>query len=310
MARKTRRRRLSRGRGGRFVSRRSSGTRRRRSSRRRTRRNPVLPISWNPKRKRRGGRRRRNPLFLSRKGFAARKHKGYRRLHIRRRAPRTWHNNPRRRRVSRRYRNNPVLPISWNPVRALGLGGAPGEILGKLTSFMDVKFWTETGVPAAVGFFGSKAAGGFALDLLAKVWTPPAAAQPYVKMGADALGGATLAYLVSRFYSKHAGDSIWLGTVVNVAHALLKQVLGGTDIARKIGLDGLGDDLADRMKQEIANRVSARLNGMGSYLRTTNIRGGGVGEYVTEGALRGRSSYSPGPGGVADYDVTNQDPVI
>ena len=306
MARKTRRRRLSRGRSGRFVSRRSrGGTRRRRSSRRRVRRNPVLPISWNPKRKRRrGGRRRRNPLFLSRKGFSPRKHRGYRRLRMKRSAPRHWHNNPRRRRS---YRRNSVLPISWNPARALGLGGAPGQILGKLRSFVDVQFLADTAVPAATGFFASKVVGSFILDGAAKVGIPiPAAAQPYAKMAADALGGATLAYLVSRFYKSKAGDMIWMGTIVNVAHALLKQVLGGTSIAKTIGLDGLGDDLADRMKRAIADRVAGRLNGMGAYLRSTNIQRG-VGEYVTEGAMRMNSSYSPTGGDLRDYDVTNQE---
>ncbi len=304
MARKTRRRRLSRGRSGRFVSRRSSGTRRRRSSRRRVRRNPVLPISWNPKRKRRGSRRRRNPLFLSRKGFSARKHKGYRRLRIRRSAPRHWHNNPRRRRS---YRRNGFLPISWNPGKALGLGGMPGQVLGKLGSFIDVKFLSETAVPAAGGFFMSKLAGSYILDGAAKVGIPiPAAAAPYARMAADALGGATLAYLVSRFYKKQAGDAVWMGTIVNVAHALLKQVLGGTAIAKTIGLDGLGDDLADRMKRAIADRVAGRLNGMGSYLRNTNLNRG-VGEYVTEGAMRMNSGYSPSGGDLRDYDVTNQE---
>lgn len=302
MARKTRRRRMpSRGRGGRFTSRRSGGRRRSR----RTRRNPVLPINWNPRRRRR--RARRNPLFLSRKGFSPRKHKGYRRLHMRRSAPRFWH-NPRRRRGGRRYRNNPVLPISWNPAKALGLGGAPGQIVGRLGSFIDVKFWTETGVPAAAGFFGSKFAGGFVVDMLSKVWTPPAAAAPYVKMGADALAGSGIAFLLSNFGMKKQADSFWLGTVVNIGHALLKQLLGGTEIAKKIGLDGLGDDLADRMKEAIAERVNGALNGygMGSYLRTTNLNG--IGEYVTENALRMRPAYSATPGAnLKDYDVTNQD---
>lgn len=211
--------------------------------------------------------------------------------------------------MSRRYRRNSILPISWNPARALGLGGAPGQILGKLGSFVDVKFWTETGVPAAAGFFGSKAVGGLILDQATRFGLPiPAAAQPYAKMAADALGGATLAYLVSRFYSSKAGDSVWLGTIVNVAHALLKQVLGGTAIAKTIGLDGLGDDLAQRMKDEIARRVQGNLNGMGSYLRSTNIPVRGMGEYVTHPALRMRQNFAPTPGAdLKDYDVTNQE---
>jgi len=304
MARKTRRRRHRRmpprGRGGRFKSRSSHRRRRRRTRRnpvlpiswnprrrrRRSRRNPaVLPVSWNPTRRRRRRRARRNPLFLSRRGFSNRKHRGYRRLHRRRRSPRFWH----------------------NPVGALTLRSGPvGAVMGNLQSFIDVKFWTETGLPAAGGYFGSKAIGGFIMGLLPPAVTSqiPAVAQPFVKMTIDAIGGSGLAYVVGRFYSKKAGDAVWLGTVVNVAHALLKQLLGGTDIAKTIGLDGLGDDLADRMRSEIARRVEAsvnggRLNGMGSYLRATNLN-----EYVTEGALRSRGSYSPG-NALGDEGVDN-----
>jgi hypothetical protein len=292
MARKTRRRRHktpSRGRGGRFMK---STRRHRRSSRRRTRRNPVLPISWNPTRRRRR-RSRRNPLFLSRKGFSGRKHSGYRRLHRRRHSPRYWHNP--RRGSRRRVRRNPVLPISWNPVSALGMGGPVGSVLGRVKSFIDVRFLTETALPAASGFFGSKAVGGFFYNQIpvSILQNVPAAAFPYVRMATDALGGAGLAWLVGRFIGKKQGDMVWLGTVVNVAYSALKAVLGGTDIARTIGLDGLGDDLASRMKQEIAGRVQNSLNGLGSYLRTTNVRGS-MGEYVTEGAMRMSNAFSPG----------------
>ena len=226
---------------------------------------------------------------------------------MRRHAPRTWHNNPRRRRRS--YRNNPVLPISWNPARALGLGGAPGQILGRMSSFIDVKFWMSTGLPAATGFFTSKAGGQIILDTVGRFVTVPAAAAPYAKMAADALAGAGLSYVVGRFHSKQAGDALWLGTVVNVAHALLKNVLGGTEIAKKIGLDGLGDDLAQRMREQILSRVNGNLNGMGDYLRITNVPNRGpMGEYVTEQALRMRGGYAPGPGGdLRDYDISNQE---
>lgn len=290
MARKTRRRKTSlRGRGGRF----KSSRRHRRASRRRTRRNPVLPISWNPKPRRRR-RSRRNPLFLSRRGFSGRKHKGYRRLHRRRHSPRHWHNNPRRRRS---YRRNPVLPISWNPVSLAS--GPIGAVTGRMKDFVDVKFWTETGVPAAAGFFGSKALGGMLMSyvpptVMAQI---PAVAQPYAKMAADSVAGALLSWAIGKYYDKKAGDAFWLGTVVNVSYALLKQLLGGTDIAKTIGLDGLGDDLADRMKSEIQRRVQAsinggKLNGLGAYLRTTNVRN--MGEYVTERALKSSATYSPG----------------
>lgn len=165
-----------------------------------------------------------------------------------------------------------------------------------MKSFIDVKFWTETGIPAAGGYFGSKAAGAALLSFVPASLTDqlPVAAKPYLKLVADGVAGATLSWAIGRFYDKKAGDAFWLGTVVNIAHSLLKQFLGGTDIAKTIGLDGLGDDLADRMRAEIARRVEAsvnggRLNGVGSYLRTTNLQ-----EYVTERDLRGRASYSPG----------------
>jgi hypothetical protein len=299
MARKTRRRRHktpSRGRGGRFKS---SRRHRRSSRRRRTRRNPVLPISWNPKPRRRR-RSRRNPLFLSRRGFSGRKHKGFRRLHRRRHSPRYWH-NPRRRRS---YRRNPVLPISWNPVSMAS--GPIGAVTSRMKDFIDVKFWTETGVPAAAGFFGSKAAGSFVMSFVppAVMAQIPAQAQPYAKMAADSVAGALLAWAIGKYYDKKAGDAFWLGTVVNISYSLLKNLLGGTAFAAQIGLSGLGDDLADRMKSEIARRVQAsvnggrlngtggRLNGMGAYLRTTNARN--LNEYVTESALKSSAAYSPG----------------
>ena len=188
-----------------------------------------------------------------------------------------------------------MLPISWNP-NGLLTGGPVGAVLGRVKSFIDVRFWTETGLPAATGFFGSKAAGGFVMGLIDKTGLSaqiPAVAQPFIRITADALGGAGLAYLVGRFLGKKQGDAVWLGTVVNVAYSALKQLLGGTDVARMIGLDGLGDDLANRMKQEIANRVAGHLNGMGSYLRTTNTVPR-LNEYVTDSALRMRAGYAPG----------------
>lgn len=176
-------------------------------------------------------------------------------------------------------------------------GGPVGAVLGRVKSFIDVRFWTETGLPAATGFFGSKAAGGFVMTMIDKTGLAtsiPVVAQPFIRMTADALGGAGLSWLVGRFVGKKQGDAVWLGTVVNVAYSALKQLLGGTEIARTIGLDGLGDDLANRMKQEIADRVAGHLNGMGSYLRTTNTIPRGLNEYVTEGALRARPDYAPG----------------
>lgn len=318
MARKTRRSRRRRtpprGRGGRFLSRRSRG-------RRRTRRNPLLGLAANPRRRRRR-RARRNPLFLSRRGFSGRRHRGFRQMHRRRRRPHYWHNsvlpvswNPRRRKSHRRrYRRNSVLPVSWNPA-ALAIGGRGGVMaatVGRLKTFVDVKFWTETGIPAATGFFGSKAIGGMIVTQVNKVEAIskmiPSAAAPFVRMAADAMGGGLLAWATSRFYSRKAGDAVWLGCIVNVAHTLLKQFLGNTAFGRSIGLSGLGDDLADRMRDAVAQRVQNDLrglgNGLGTYLTAPQTR---LGEYVTEGQLRTGSEYSPGGGGLREYDVRNQE---
>lgn len=318
MARKTRRRRHrmpSRGRGGRFVSRRTRGRRRR------TRRNPVLPISWNPRRRRR--RSRRNPLFRSRRTGKFRGRPPGRRLHRRRRSPRYWHNafqaNPKRRRSRRRYRRNSVLPISWNPGGLLSLRGSGpvGSVLGRVTKFVDVKFWTEDGIPAATGFFASKAGGALVMEGINKLastvgFSIPSVAQPYAKMAADAVAGAGLAWLADRFVGKRQGDMVWMGTVVNVAYSMLKALLGDTEIGRKIGLSGLGDDLTARMKDAIAARVAANLrglNGMGAYLTQNDLRPQmGLNEYVTENALRMRATYAPTPGAsLKDYDPTNQE---
>lgn len=292
-----RRRRVLRGKGGRFV------TRRRKARRsRRTRRNPVVPISWNPRRKRR--RSRRNPLFLSKRGFSGRKHRGYRQLHRRRRRPHFWHNpvvpiswNPRKRRGGRRrYRNNPVLPyFAMNP------GNAVGEIMGKLKSMIDVSFWTETGMPVAVGFFGSKVVGSKIYDLIpASILSyVPTPAAPFVRATVNTLAGAALSWGAGRFMSKKAGDNIWLGTVVGVAADLIKTLLDTyvPGFSSSIGLSGLGSSLDDKMKDAITQRVRNNLNG---YLTVRNVRENaarpvnGLGAtYVT--TKFGRGSYDPTP---------------
>ena len=185
-----------------------------------------------------------------------------------------------------------------------------GATVGRLKTFIDVRFWTETGVPAAVGFFGSKAVGTFVMDMVAKAVTIPAVAAPFAKIAANAIGGGLLSWAVGNFYNKKAGDAVWLGTVVNVAHSVLKQLLGGTAVAKAIGLEGLGDDLERAMREQIAARVQNSLNGMGSYLRTTNVMTGSgrLSEYVNTSGLQARPGYAPGPAGdLRDYDIANQE---
>jgi len=295
--RRSRRRRVARGAGGRFKSARRS------HRRRRTRRNPVVPVSWNPRRKRR--RSRRNPLFKSRITGRFKGRAPGRQLHRRRRAPHYWHNpvvpiswNPRRRRHGRRrsYRNNPVLPFfAMNP------SGAVGDVLGKLKSMVDVSFWTETGIPVAAGFFGSKVLGNQIYNYLPNVLLSnvPSAAWPFIRATVNTLAGAGLSWGASKVLSKKAADNIWLGTVVGVAADLIKQLLESfaPGVASSLGLSGLGQSVDDRMKDAIAARVRGNLNG---YLTVRNVRENvarpvnGLGStYVT--TRFGRGSYDPSP---------------
>ena len=210
-----------------------------------------------------------------------------------------------------------MLPIfAFNP----GGGGNPlSDIIGRAKSLIDVGFWTETGVPAAVGFFGSKTLGGlvhqYTLTQFAGI-APTSPYYPYTKAACDAVSGAGLAWAASKFYSKKAGDAIWLGTIVNVAYSLLKSLFGSTSIGQMIGLSGMGDDMSDRMKDAVVSRVRANL---GAYLtkqtlaknlvRPVSGRMNGVGTYATQANLR--TAYDPSPRGMAsDYDVTNTDTTL
>lgn len=186
--------------------------------------------------------------------------------------------------------------------------------MNRAKSLIDVKFWTETGAPAAVGFFGSKALGGiihqYTLTQFAGI-TPTSAAYPYTKALADTVAGAVMAWATSRFYNKKAGDAIWLGTVVNVAYSIIRQVMlqFAPGVAASIGLSGLGSDLSDRMKAAVTERVKASL---GSYL-TVNAGRNTVrpmGSYFTTGDMRS-NTYDPSPrGDLRDYDVASTETAL
>ncbi len=298
--RRSRRRRVTRGAGGRFKRNASRSHRRRRS-----RRNPVVPVSWNPRRKRR--RSRRNPLFKSRLTGRFKGRGPGRQMHRRRRRPHYWHNpvvpvswNPRKRRGSRRrrsYRNNPVLPFfAMNPA-----SGAVAGILGRLKTMVDVSFWTETALPVAAGYFGSKVIGNKVYNLIpvAILQNVPSVAFPFIKSAVNAASGAVMAWGAEKFISKKVADGIWSGTVVGVAADMIKQLLDSfaPGISASLGLSGLGQSVDDRMKDAIAARVRNNLQG---YLTVRNIRENvarpmnGVGStYVTTRA--GRSTYDPSP---------------
>jgi len=313
MARKTRRRRSRRlrGPGGRFLSRRRKGSRRRRRN------------SWfgQPRRHgkasrlghRRRRRRSRNPwdtfkvtrFRSSRSGQFTGRKRSRRRYKKNSVVPVSW--NPSRR---RRYRRNSILPVSWNP-GGMSIGG----VFSRAQSFIDMGFWTDTALPLAGGIVGTKLAGSFISGLIEKAtgtMALPDIAKKVIRIAADVLGASVLSMLATSFLGKKRGDAVFMGGVASIAHTVLKEALGGTEIGRTLGLSGLGDDLSDKMKNAVAQRVEAELsglNGVGAFLTQNQLRDqsmDGVGEFITDVQLRRQNGYAPTPGGdLRDYEVNN-----
>lgn len=328
-----RRRRLPpRGRSGRFV---------RGGRRRRVRRNSwfddsrgharAARLGWRRRRARRARRGRRvwrNPVnpwarfripgrvqvqWRGRRGrFQVYSRRRYRRNAV---IPVSWN-----RRSRRGYRRNAVLPISLtNPVGALS--GVVDGVLGRVQDLVDVSFWTDTALPVTAGFLGSKVVGGAVFGLVGEKLLGVKSgdkAAPFVRAGSNAIAGAALAWAAGSFLGRQYEEPIWLGTVVSVAHDLLKALLGGTEIAKAIGLEGFGEDLTKKMQEAVARRVQAELSGMGTYLtaealqRQSALQGiGHHGEFLTENALRRQSDYAPTPGAdLRDYDVARTETAL
>jgi len=325
--------------------RRSVGIAKRLASRpRKNARRFVMAKVRSRRRRRYGARRRRNAWYGARRAHARASRLGWRRRHHRRRNPLYratratkpksrkgqfaargirlsrirgggWHNNavvpvswnPRR----RRYRRNSVLPISWNPGAA---GGVIGGVLGRAQKFVDIGFWTDTALPVAGGFIGAKLAGGFVWGILGeqvfKVTTADTLGK-VVRIGSDVLGTSILSWAVGNFIGKAMAEKVFLGGVVSVAHSVLQMLLGGTDIGRAVGLSGMGNDIADRMRAAVARRVQASLAGhMGTYLNINELQpqgmaGGRLGAYVNITDLASQAGYVGSPGAdMRDYDVS------
>lgn len=252
----------------------------RRRGRRSYRRNPVVPVSWNPSRRRRRSRRsyRRNGVL-----------------------PVQW--NGRR----RRYRRNGVLPIRWNP--AGSLAAAPREILGKLKTFVDVSFWLNTGVPSVLGFVGSRTLGNRVYEQISSRVNVPTVIAPVAKIASHAAAGATLAYVAGRFLPLASrakiAQSLWLGTVISVAHSVLLEFLP-SNVKSAIGLSGMGENLSVRMREAVQRRVRNNMHGLNAYMTRREVSGLPVGSFVTEREMRSQSGYSALPtGALNDYDVAN-----
>lgn len=201
-----------------------------------------------------------------------------------------------------------MIPVSWNPARTIS--AAPQAILGRLKEFVDIKFWTETAIPAVGGFVGSKTLGAVVFDLantnVLKL-DPASTTGKIARLASNGLAGSALAFAVERFLPignrRKIADGIWTGVAVSVAHDALRLILGGTEIARVIGLDGMGNDVSSRMRDAIRRRMA--VNGVGTYMTygpATRLQG--LNEFVTDRELRAQNGYAPTPGGrMADYDI-------
>jgi hypothetical protein len=194
-------------------------------------------------------------------------------------------------------------------------------VLSRAQSFLDPAFWMQTAVPAAGGFIGTKMVGGIIHGVVSKfAGSPMGIAGTVLRLGSDVLAASGLSYLAGRFLGRKYGEAIFVGGVVGITHSVLRELLGGTAIGSAIGLSGLGADVEDRMREQVARRVEAELSGMGAYLTqdalTPQALHGGMGAYLTERdmvpqvpdtLLRSSAAFAPSPSaGVADYDPLNE----
>lgn len=223
-----------------------------------------------------------------------------------------------------RYRRNAVLPISWgnNPT-----GDPIAGILGKAKQFTDISFWTDFALPAAGGFLATKVVGKMIHTGIGKVVTLPTGGfGKVVRIGSDVLAASALAWAAGRFLGRKYEDKIFLGGVVAITHTVLKELIGGTDIGKAIGLDGLGEDLSSQMKEAVAQRLEAELSGVGnagSFLTERDmipqpaingvgdhgVNGADLAAFVTETALRMQPGYAP-TSDLRDHDVTNTETTL
>jgi hypothetical protein len=210
-----------------------------------------------------------------------------------------------------------VLPFfAFNP------GGGAGSIMARMNSMMDVRFWTETALPVAGGFFGSKLAGFQLYSLIFQSGSSPLAAMlplptiPYVRLALNAVSGAGMAWAAEKFVSKKVADGIWIGTIVGVASSLLKNLLDAfaPGVSGQLGLSGLAGldgDISSQMKDAVVRRVQANL---GVYMTQKSLNRGivrpSLSAYQTRSALV-NATYDPSPrGNMSDYDVTNTDTTL
>jgi hypothetical protein len=260
-----------------------------------SRKNPVLPISYNSNGKRRKSRKSRsNPLFRTAVGRFSKR--GGRRL--RRIKGGGWHNN--RRSLS----NSPILPYTAysNPMAA---------VAGTFKEMTDISMWTKTILPLTAGYIGTHA-----VAVLAVKFIMPSTLkfEGVVKHGVRALSAAALSVgvgLVTK--DSDMAAKVLAGGLVAVLGGVLSDVIGD-DFKKMTGLgemDYLADDLTEDLKARIADGVRRQFsdydNGMdgndddtiSSFVTTEDLnRAPRLGDFVSSEALKRATVGTDMPGRV------------
>ena len=277
--------------------------------------NPVLPISYDNRRKKRR-KSRKNSLYRSGSGRFARRggHK------LRKIKGGGWHNkkrsrkNPLFRSASGRYAkrgghklrrysgggwrsNSPILPYTAysNPVAA---------ITGTFSKLADVTMWTRTILPITAGFIGTHAVALMAVKMIAPAGTK---FEGIVKHGARAVSAALLSATVG-IVSKDSdmAAKVLAGGLVAVLGGVIADLIG-PDYTKATGLgemNDLADDLTEDLKAKIAAGVRKQFanaddddGSVSAFVTAEDLsRAPRLGDFVTSEALRQATVGSDRPG--------------
>lgn len=246
---------------------------------RKSRRNPVLPMSYDNRRKHKKSRRkhRKNPLFRTRSGKFARR--GHRRLH--RIGGGGWHAN------RRRYRHNgAILPYTAysNPVAA---------ITGTFKEVTSVDLWGKTVVPLTIGFIGTHAVSLAAVKLIAPAGT---AFTGIVKHGSRVVSSIVLSAVSGMILrDTDFAAKVLAGGLVAVLGGVISDIIG-PDFTKMTGLgemNDLADDLTEELKAKIAAGVRQQFSdadndgSVSAFVTAEDLqRAPHLGDFVTSEALQ------------------------
>lgn len=291
-----RRRSVSRGAKGRFVSNKRRGSRRRRYAKN------FYPFNDNKPR-----RRRRK---------AARK--GRRRSY-----KKNWFvyndNSPKRRRKARRSGRRSRRRYSDNGRRRYMRNNAVADVMDTVKSVFDVSFLQNTALPVVGGFFASRAISGFAgAGLLGASYTGWVA--HLGNLVSAGLAGAAVGMI---FKNPQLAGNVVLGGVVNAVTNIVRDLAGtygGSLVSASpvlktaLGLSGMGDNLRQQVEAEVMRELGvsdfltsqqlSRSERVGDYLTSQQLsRSERVGQYPAE--TSGISQYPAETSGGAMADMAD-----